>query len=170
MPPAEEIAALQARIADMERNHAIALARETATADRYKADAEAAREERDALLESPLLRILANGGNLPDIEDRLTDLCVKCANANTNVKGAMTLKIGVASGRSGDGSVEFNIQDSVKQPVEDEGACILWIAEGKLSESSAKQRELIEVEAGKRRPNPTAEEKLAAAKNHQSEE
>lgn len=162
--PNEEIAALNQVIVGMTRDHELALARERTLTGRYKDEAEELQEQLTALLESPVLRILSNGGNLPEIEARLTALCDKCANANSEVKGALTLKIAVESGRGGVGSLEFAITDSVKMPAEDKGACILWVGkDGKLSESNAKQRDLIDVPPGPRRANPTAAEKLNAA-------
>lgn len=162
--PVEEISALQQSIAEMERTHQIALRREEQLTHRHQQDSVRLQAELTALLESPLLRILSNGGNLPEIEERLAVLCEKCAHANAAIKGSLMLKIGVASGRSGDGSLEFSITDKVTQPAEDEGACILWFGrDGKLSESNARQRELLDVPTGPRRPNPTDAEKLEAA-------
>lgn len=161
--PTEEIASLNRALAELQRTHELETARERNLAKRYKDEAEGFKEELSALLESPLMRILKNGENLAEIEDRLTSLCVKCANSETAVKGSMALKIVVISGRSGEGSLNFEIADTVKQPVEDTGACTLWLdRKGKLSESNAKQRELIDVPPWPRRPNPTDEEKMEA--------
>lgn len=162
--PTEEIAALNGTIANMRRSHDIELAREQNLVARHREEAAGLQEQLSALLESPLLRVLNNGGNLLEIESRLKVLCEKCAHAETSVKGSMTIKIAVESGRGGDGSVEFAITDTVKQPVEDEGACILWLGrDGKLSESNAKQRDLLTVKKEPRRPSPTDAEKLDAA-------
>jgi hypothetical protein len=161
--PLKEIASLRREIEDLKRAHDVELTRERQTTERYKRDAEEARTELNLILESPLIRVLHNGGNLPDIEERFQELCAKCAEAGMSIKGKMDLKIEVASGRNGEGSVEFNITDKVTNPVEDTGACILWMQNGKLSESSAKQRDLLDVKPGPRRPNPSPEDKLAAA-------
>ncbi len=170
-PPAEEIAALKREMAEQSLQHSREIARLENHVANWKADYEEVKGELEAMKESPLLRVLWNGGNLDGIEERLTALVDKCALANGHIKGGLTIKIAVVSGRSGDGSVEFSITDTVKMPHEDEGACILWrTSDGKLSESNAKQRELLDVPPGKRRPNPTKADQLEASKQDEGGE
>lgn len=163
--PLKEIANLRRELDDLKRTHDVELTRERNSTERHRKDAEEAREELRIILESPIMKVLHEGDNLIEMEERFVELCEKCANAGTDVSGNHTIKIKVDSGRKGDGSVEFEITDKVTNPVEDKGACILWMKDGKLSESSAKQRSLLEVERGPRRK--TAEQKLAEARGEE---
>lgn len=156
--PSPEIVALKHEIAELKRNHDLELTRANITIGKWKAEADEARLETAALLESPLLKVFSEGGNMDGIETRLRDLANRCAKANVPVKGLMTIKITVTTGRNKDGpSAEFSITDEVKQPVEDTGACILWIdGKGNLSGRSAKQQDLIAVPPS-RKPREDAE-------------
>lgn len=157
--PSPEIVALKREIEELKRNHDIELTRAGITIGKWKAEAEEARLETAALLESPLLKVFSEGGNMDGIESRLLDLAKRCATASVPVKGLMTIKLTVTTGRNKDGpSADFSITDEVKQPVEDTGACILWIdGKGKLSGRSSKQQDLLDVPPS-RKPRHTDDE------------
>lgn len=153
--PSPEIVALNREIDELKRAHDIEITRAQQTIGKWKADAEKARQETAAILESPLLKVFSEGGNMEDIEIRLLDLAKRCATASVPVKGLMTIKITVTTGRSKDGpSADFSIADEVKHPVEDTGACILWIdGKGNLSGRSSKQQDLIDMPASRKPRN-----------------